>query len=59
MTGPRVVLVDDHALFRSGVIAELDDGVEVVGEAGDVQEAVELIEIEYEAEPSASLDKIK
>jgi DNA-binding NarL/FixJ family response regulator len=44
MTRPRVVLVDDHALFRAGVIAQLDDGVEVVGEAGDVQEAVELIE---------------
>ena len=44
MTGPTVVLVDDHALFRAGVIAQLDDGVEVVGEAGDVQSAVELIE---------------
>lgn len=44
MTRPTVVLVDDHALFRAGVIAQLDDGVEVVGEAGDVQGAVELIE---------------
>jgi DNA-binding NarL/FixJ family response regulator len=39
----RVFLVDDHALFRAGVRAELDtitDAVEVVGEAGSVGEAV-------------------
>ena len=40
---PRVVLVDDHRLFRSGVRAELGDRVEVVGEAGDVDEAVEVV----------------
>ncbi len=33
---PRVVLVDDHGLFRSGVRAELGTRVEVVGEADDV-----------------------
>jgi DNA-binding NarL/FixJ family response regulator len=42
--GPvRVYLVDDHALFRAGVRAELDsltDEVTVVGEAGSVAEAV-------------------
>src|SRR3982751_6869150 len=39
----RVFLVDDHALFRSGVRAELDRSVPdvtVVGEAGSVAEAV-------------------
>ncbi|WP_434438401.1 response regulator [Lentzea sp. E54] len=39
----RVFLVDDHALFRAGVRAELDtitDEIEVVGEAGGVGEAV-------------------
>jgi DNA-binding NarL/FixJ family response regulator len=39
----KVFLVDDHALFRAGVRAELDannSGVEVVGEAGSVREAV-------------------
>lgn len=39
----RVFLVDDHALFRTGVRAELGaaaDQVEVVGEAGSVGEAV-------------------
>jgi DNA-binding NarL/FixJ family response regulator len=38
-----VVLVDDHGLFRSGVRAELGRQVEVVGEADDVQPAIELI----------------
>jgi DNA-binding NarL/FixJ family response regulator len=37
---PRVFLVDDHRLFRSGVKAELGDRVEVVGEAADVEGAV-------------------
>jgi DNA-binding NarL/FixJ family response regulator len=40
---PRVFLVDDHHLFRSGVRAELGDEVEVVGEADEVAAAVELI----------------
>ena len=39
----RVVLVDDHRLVRSGVRAELDNTVEVVGEAGDVDEAIRVI----------------
>lgn len=40
---PRVVIVDDHGLFRSGVRSELGDQVEVVGEADDVKPAVEII----------------
>ncbi len=45
MTSPvSVFLVDDHALFRAGVKAELaglgDDRIHVVGEAGSVAEAV-------------------
>ena len=43
MSGPRVLIVDDHALFRSGVKAELEGLVEVVGDAGSVEEAVRLI----------------
>jgi DNA-binding NarL/FixJ family response regulator len=39
----RVVLVDDHAMFRSGVRAELGDRVEVVGEAGTPSDAVRTI----------------
>jgi DNA-binding NarL/FixJ family response regulator len=39
----RVVLVDDHGLFRAGVRAELGDAVELVGEAATVEEAVPLI----------------
>src|SRR5699024_4046238 len=40
---PRVVIVDDHRLFRSGVRGELGDSVEVLGEAGDVDSAVHVI----------------
>jgi len=39
----RVFLVDDHHLFRSGVRAELGDTVEVVGEASEVEAAIEMI----------------
>jgi DNA-binding NarL/FixJ family response regulator len=39
----RVFLVDDHALFRAGVRAELGGTVDVVGEADEVGAAVELI----------------
>jgi len=39
----RIVLVDDHALFRAGVRGELGNSVEIVGEAGSVAEAVPLI----------------
>jgi DNA-binding NarL/FixJ family response regulator len=42
-TSVRVVLVDDHRLVRSGVRAELGVGVDVVGEAGDVDEAVAVV----------------
>jgi DNA-binding NarL/FixJ family response regulator len=40
---PRIFLVDDHAMFRAGVRAELGDAVEVVGEADEATAAVELI----------------
>ncbi|MCF3961130.1 LuxR C-terminal-related transcriptional regulator [Streptomyces fuscigenes] len=43
----RVVLVDDHRMFRTGVQAEIgrteETGVEVVGEAADVDQAVTVI----------------
>jgi DNA-binding NarL/FixJ family response regulator len=39
----RVVVVDDHAMFRSGVRAELGDAVDVVAEAADVDEAVAAV----------------
>ena len=47
MTGldrkPRVFLVDDHRLVLSGVRAELGDEVEVVGEASEVEAAIEMV----------------
>jgi DNA-binding NarL/FixJ family response regulator len=39
----RVVLVDDHALFRAGTRAELGGSFEIVGEAGTVAQAVTVI----------------
>jgi DNA-binding NarL/FixJ family response regulator len=38
--GIRVFVVDDHPLVRSGVRSELEGRVDVVGTAGDVDEAV-------------------
>jgi DNA-binding NarL/FixJ family response regulator len=43
-TRPRIVVVDDHRLFRSGVRAELGHSVEVVGEAADVESAVAVVQ---------------
>jgi DNA-binding NarL/FixJ family response regulator len=40
---PSVVIVDDHAIFRAGVKAELGDGVELLGEAESVEDAVRAI----------------
>ncbi|MGI5196181.1 response regulator [Streptomyces sp. CA-288835] len=46
MTAIHVVVVDDHAVVRSGVRAELGefaDTIEIVGEASDVDSAIERI----------------
>jgi DNA-binding NarL/FixJ family response regulator len=48
----RVVVVDDHRLFRAGVRAELGDRVSVLGEAGTVEEAAALI---LDSEPDVVL----
>jgi DNA-binding NarL/FixJ family response regulator len=39
----RVLIVDDHAMFRAGVRAELGTAVEVVGEAADVDQAIAAV----------------
>ena len=52
MSEPRVVIVDDHALFRAGVRAELDGLVDVVGDAGSVGDAVACV---LELEPDVVL----
>ena len=49
---PTVVIVDDHQLFRSGVRAELDGLVEVLGDAATVEDAVRCI---VELEPDVVL----
>jgi DNA-binding NarL/FixJ family response regulator len=38
-----IVIVDDHSIFRSGLRADLDAGLEVVGEAATVDDAVSRI----------------
>ena len=38
-----MVIVDDHAIFRSGLKADLDPGIVVAGEAGTVEEAIAVI----------------
>ena len=43
MSSPRVLIVDDHRLFRSGVRAELEPLLEIAGEAGTVADAVDAI----------------
>ncbi|MEV6591583.1 response regulator transcription factor [Streptomyces acidicola] len=49
MTGGRirVVVVDDHTVMRAGVVALLagEDGIEIVGEAGDGRAALELVDL--------------
>ena len=43
-TEPTAVLVDDHELFRGGLKVVLEDsGVRVVGEAGDGEQAVDVV----------------
>jgi DNA-binding NarL/FixJ family response regulator len=49
---PTVVIVDDHQLFRSGVRAELDGLVDVLGDAATVEEAVRCV---IELEPDVVL----
>jgi DNA-binding NarL/FixJ family response regulator len=40
---PRVFLVDDHELIRSGIRAEISSHVDLIGEADEVDAAIELI----------------
>jgi DNA-binding NarL/FixJ family response regulator len=40
---PRVFLVDDHELIRSGIRSELAGSVEIAGEADEVDAAIEMI----------------
>ncbi len=41
--GTRVVVADDHPIWRSGIRADLGDRFQVVGEADDAASAIEVI----------------
>ena len=43
MSTIRVVLADDHPIWRDGVRSDLGDGFSVVGEAGSAEEAIAAI----------------
>ena len=43
MSTIRVVLADDHPIWRDGVRSDLGDGFTVVGEAGSAEEAIAAI----------------
>ena len=49
MSPCTVVIVDDHAMFRTGVRAELGSSVDVVAEAADVDQAVAAV-LEHQPE---------
>lgn len=40
----RVVIADDHPIWRTGIKADLGDNFSVVGDAGDADEAIAVIE---------------
>lgn len=48
----RVVIVDDHGIFRAGLKAEMQGRVDVVGEAHDVESAVNAV---HEHQPEVVL----
>ena len=43
LTAVRVVIADDHPIWRSGVRSDLGENFHVVGEGGDADEAIEVI----------------
>ena len=40
---PRLVIADDHAIWRTGLRADLGEAYAVIGEAADAAEAIEVI----------------
>ena len=41
----RIVIADDHPIWLSGIRADLGDGFEIVGEAGDAAKAVDVVRV--------------
>ncbi len=42
----RVVVADDHPIWRTGIRSDLGEGIEVVGEAADAREAIDVARAE-------------
>jgi DNA-binding NarL/FixJ family response regulator len=40
---PRIFLVDDHELIRAGITAEISEYFDIVGDADEVEAAIEMI----------------
>ncbi|MCU1498204.1 MAG: two component transcriptional regulator, LuxR family [Acidimicrobiales bacterium] len=43
LSGPTVVLADDHSIWRDGLRADLAGAFDVVGEAGNAKDAIEIV----------------
>ena len=56
MESYRILIIDDHPLVRSGICAmlELDEDLEVCGEAEDAQSAMSVIQKQTPAVSSCS-----
>lgn len=50
----KIIIADDHPIFRSGLkqIIEEEDDIEIIGEAGDGEKALELI---FEKKPDVAV----
>ena len=42
-TQARIAVVDDHEMFRAGVIATLQPYFDIVGQAADVESSIDMI----------------
>lgn len=58
LSSVRVVIADDHPIWRSGVRSDLGDNFHVVGEAGDAAEAIEVIEVINATKPDLVLSDL-
>ena len=52
---PRVLLVDDHEIYRAGLRGLLEEqGIDIVGEAANGETALELVQMKWMFELAAA-----